>query len=298
MKSLLLTGGSGFLGKIIAKELGFQSLDLLGRNKNSGIICDLESQVPLLKYYKTIVHAAGKAHLSPTNKQESQSFFNLNVNGTSNLLKGLELNTPPEHFIYISSVAVYGLTEGTLINESQPLNAKDPYGESKIKAEEMVLNWCKANKVCLTILRPPLIAGPNPIGNLDDMIRAIKKQYYFNIGSGDIRKSMVLGSDIAKVIPLISPVGGIYNITDGYHPSIQEISFLIADQLKLRKPFSLPLALVLSISKMGSLFVGEKFPLNSGKLKKLLSELTFDDSALRKRINWAPTSILQGFKIS
>ena len=298
MKSILLTGGSGFLGKIIAKELGLHSLDILGRNKNSEIICDLEIKVPKLKHYNTIVHSAGKAHFSPNNKNESQSFFNLNVNGTGNLLKGLELNSPPNNFIYISSVAVYGLTEGNLINESNPLNANDPYGESKIKAEELIHDWCKLNNVCLTILRPPLIAGPNPIGNLGDMVNAIKKRYYFNIGTKDFRKSMVLGSDIAKVIPLISTIGGIYNITDGYHPSVREISFLIADQLKLHRPFSLPSSFINSISKTGCLLFGEKFPLNSSKMMKLLSDLTFDDSAIRKKINWNPTTILQGFKIS
>jgi hypothetical protein len=45
---------------------------------------------------------------------------------------------------------------------------------------------------CLYYLVLPLLVGENPRGNLGVMMRAIDKGYYFNIGGGKARKSMVL----------------------------------------------------------------------------------------------------------
>jgi UDP-glucose 4-epimerase len=47
-------------------------------------------------------------------------------------------NNPPEKFVFISTGAVYGLISGNLISENAPLLANDPYGKSKILAEEIL----------------------------------------------------------------------------------------------------------------------------------------------------------------
>lgn len=174
--------------------------------------------------------------------------------------------------------------------------AKDPYGLSKIQAEEVIKKWCIENKVICSILRLPLLAGVNPIGNLGAMIRGIQKGYYFNIGGGKAKKSMVLAEDVAKLIPTVASIGGVYNLTDTYHPAFNELSFNIANQLDRKKPYNIPYALAVLMARIGDV-IGTKSPINSDRLNKITSDLTFNDFKARKLLGWNPTSVLDGFKI-
>jgi len=154
---ILLTGSSGFLGQIILNQTGTDYIKTLNR-KNANYSIHLDSEVPVFnESFELVIHSAGKAHLVPKTQTEKQGFFDVNVAGTLNLLKGLENTSLPKAFVFISSVAVYGLETGTLITEDHPLLANDPYGKSKINAERLVLHWCEKNKVICTILRLPLI---------------------------------------------------------------------------------------------------------------------------------------------
>ena len=294
---LLLTGANGFLGDNIRDNCtpDFEIISV-SRNKLANITCDLSLQVPYLPEVDVVVHAAGKAHSVPRTAWEKQEFYNVNVIGTANLLKGLENSTLPKLLFFISTVAVYGRITGLLINEKESLSATDPYGLSKIKAEKIVLDWCQKNNVICSILRLPLLVGSNSPGNLGAMIKGIKKGYYFNIAGGEAQKSMVLASDVAKFILRVPEIGGIYNLTDGYHPSFCELSKNMSIQLGKSRPRNLPLWLAKGLARTGDLF-GSNAPLNSEKLNKITSTLTFDDSKARISFGWDPTPVLEGFKI-
>ena len=84
----ILTGANGFLGKHIVKELKVKPVTI-GRNSQSDIIVDLSKEIPLLPKVDLVIHSAGKAHSVPKTNIEKQSFFDVNVKGTENLLKGL-----------------------------------------------------------------------------------------------------------------------------------------------------------------------------------------------------------------
>jgi nucleoside-diphosphate-sugar epimerase len=299
---ILLTGSSGFLGKAISHNLALQFAQLLtiGRQPSNGILCDLSVEIPLLHKYniEVVIHAAGKSHVEPKTKIEKQAFFEANLKGTHNLLTALaQLPQQPKSFVFISSVSVYGLQTGLNITEEIPLLATDPYGLSKIQAEQLVIGWCKKNNVICTILRLPLLAGTNPPGNLGTMIKGIKKGYYFNIAGGKAKKSMVLASDVSKFIIKVSTLGGIYNLTDGYHPCFNELSRTISLQLGRKFVPNMPLFFAKYLAKIGDL-IGGKFPINSNKLSKIISPLTFDDTKARKAFGWNPTPVLEGFKIT
>lgn len=296
--NILLTGANGFLGRCLYNSLvGVNSFATLGRN-NTNFNLDLRNCIPFLdKSFDLVIHSAGKAHSIPKSAIDRQDFFDVNVSGTFNLLKGLENSSLPKQFIFISSVSVYGQFHGQFIREDFALSAIDPYGLSKIKAEKIIQDWCFKNKVVCTILRLPLIVGSNPPGNLGAMINGIKKGYYFNIANGQARKSMLLAVDVAKYIPTLAEVGGIYNLTDGYHPNFYELSHLIANQLDKKCIPNMPLSLAKLIAKTGDL-IGSKFPINSEKLNKITSTLTFDDSKARAAFGWNPTPVLEGFKIN
>jgi nucleoside-diphosphate-sugar epimerase len=295
----LLTGGTGFLGSFISKAISENNiLVTLSRNIGEYSIC-LDQKVPVFSdKFDLVIHAAGKAHSVPKTSLEKQVFFDVNFKGTQNLLQGLEESQSlPKAFIFISSVAVYGIDNGVNISENVPLVAKDPYGLSKIQAEQLVIEWCKKNHVICTILRLPLLAEQNPPGNLRSMIKGIQKGYYFNIARGKAKKSMVLAEDVAKSILKVAEIGGIYNLTDGYHPSFAELSNHISIQLGKGRPMHMPMWLARIIANFGDL-LGSKAPLNTNKLKKITSDLTFDDSKARVAFGWNPTLVIEGFKLN
>jgi nucleoside-diphosphate-sugar epimerase len=296
MEKVLLTGSSGFLGQNIIKCLFNYAIETLGRS-NATIIADLVYNIPLIDSVDIVIHAAGKAHLVPKTAQQAKDFYNVNVQGTINLLKCLEKPRQlPKSFIFISSVAVYGLECGKLIKEDAPLLATDPYGKSKVEAEKIIQDWCLKNNVKCTILRLPLIAGTNPPGNLKAMINGITKGYYFNIAGGKAKKSIVLAEDVAKIIPIAANIGGIYNLTDQYHPSFFELSKVIAQQLGKSQPMNIPMWIAILMAKVGDL-IGSKAPINSYKLSKIISDLTFDGSKAQKSLGWKPNQVLKEFKI-
>lgn len=295
--NILLTGSTGFLGREIIFHNSTQTVFSLNRNVGNYKF-DLSKSIPDFgfDFFDIIIHNAGKAHSVPKNELDKKVFFDVNVLGTQNLLSGLKQAVKiPKRFIFISTVAVYGIAQGEEINEKSLLLAKDPYGLSKIQAEQLVLEWCQKNNVICTILRLPLLVGENPPGNLGAMIKSIQKGYYFNIAGGKAKKSMVLAEDVAKIILKASEIGGIYNLTDGNHPDFFELSNAIAKQNSKTNPFNIPFFVAKSIAFYGDI-IGDKFPLNSNKLKKITADLTFDDTKAREILGWSPTKVIDYFK--
>jgi nucleoside-diphosphate-sugar epimerase len=296
----LITGANGFLGKIISQYIHDRGNKVitLGRTGNDINVDLARNQNSFhLPYSDVIVHAAGKAHFYPKTRADRKEFFDVNVNGTETLLNSINTTLKPRKFIFMSSVAVYGLDQGHGITEDYPLKANDSYGLSKISAEKLVEKWCKNNGIEFLILRLPLIAGPNAPGNLGKMINALKKRYYFNIDGGKAKKSVVLASDIANLIMNLPDnfESGIYNLTDGYHPSFLELSNHISSELGLKKPLNLPLWFIKPVSLFGDIF-GHNFPLNSIALKKISFDLTFNDDKARNKLGWISNFALNSFK--
>lgn len=290
---ILITGSNGFLGRLICAELENEN-EIFGLSRNLGNYkFSLEKQIPVFNNeFEVVIHAAGKAHSVPKTEIQKKEFYEVNVVGTQNLLKGLENSTLPKKFIFISSVSVYGQEIGSKIDEGHPLHATDPYGLSKIEAEKIILKWCEENNIICTIFRLPLLVGKDAPGNLGAMTKAITKGYYFNIGGGKAKKSMVLAKDVASAIMKVAPVGGIYNLTDGLHPDFNELSLAIATNKNKRRPSNLPMTAALVIGKIGDL-LGGKAPIDSSKIKKMTSDLTFDDNKAKITFDWKPQSVVE-----
>lgn len=292
-EKILITGASGFLGSEIYTYLNAQKFEIftLGRAKKSDIVCDLSKEVPPIKNKNStvVIHVAGKAHIVPKTEAEIKDFYEVNLKGTENLLESLEENLP-HTFIFISTVAVYGKETGEAIDELTKLNGKSPYAKSKILAEEKVLAFGFKNGVNIVILRLPLITGKGPLGNLGDIMRAIKKGYYFRIGNGSAKRSMVAALDIAKLIPSLFNKNGIYNLTDRRHPSFKKIdSYIGAYYGKSIK--KMPVWFFTILSKIGDVI--PFFPLNSLKFNKMTKSLTFSDDKAVAELNWNPDNALK-----
>lgn len=291
----LITGASGFLGKVLIDVLAQDNvISALARSEGNQLRVDLAEDIPKFNdaAYQTVVHASGKAHVIPKTKEQAQQFYDVNLTGTINLIRGLEqLQALPKEFVFISTVAVYGREEGENIDEHHPLNGITPYAKSKIQAEEFLASWCAKHNIVLTILRLPLIVAPDPPGNLGAMVRLMKRGLYMGIGSGNVRKSMVLADDVARFIPVVKSIGGTYNLTDGHHPAMAALENAIAQRLKKRNPFRLPDGVVRIMAKVGDM-LGDKAPLTTAKFTKLTASLTFSD-ARAKAVGWNPRPVIK-----
>ncbi len=298
MNNLLFTGASGFLGNNILLNLQmFFDVKTMGLTSNDTYNINIANTVPSLnESFDVVLHAAGKAHMVPKTESEKNAFFDVNFQGTVNLCKALEISGVPKAFIFISTVAVYGLEFGENITEEHPLNGDTPYALSKIQAEEYLTDWCARNNVTLGIIRPSLIAGPNPPGNLGDMIRGIKTGKYLSIAGGKARKSVLMVEDIDRLILPLMEKGGIYNVCDDSQPTFRELENLISKQLGLKTPLSIPYWLAKSMALVGDL-LGKKAPINSLKLKKITESLTFSNEKAKRELNWQPLNVLDNFKI-
>lgn len=302
--NFLLTGASGFLGNYCLPVLAAQpgTLYTLGRRQPAGvgaqqhIRANLATDVPVLpQALDTVVHVAGLAHT--IGQAADSQHFEVNAEGTRHLLRALQQSGMPRQFVYISTVAVYGLVQGENITEDQPIRPTTAYGTSKAKAEEWILEWCARHGVGCCILRLPLVYGPQAPGHWQQMIEAMQRGRYFQIGQGTARKSMVAAADVAAFLPQAFTLQGIYHLTDGVHPTLAEVHAALAGQLRVPPPTRIPFWLAQSIAQLGSglnALLGKSiFPLHRATLQKLTLPLTFSDAKVRAAATWNPGSVVE-----
>lgn len=295
---VLFTGASGFLGNNVRPILEeMYDVETVGLTLQDSYTVNIAKEVPkMCARYDIVLHAAGKAHSVPKTEAEKQLFFDVNLQGTKNLCAALEKVGLPRAFVFISTVAVYGCEYGENITEEYPLNGSTPYAISKRLAEEYLRKWCFEHNVILGIIRPSLIAGPNPPGNLGAMITGIRGGKYFSIAGSKARKSVLMVHDIATLVPLLVAKGGTYNVCDSYQPSFRELETVICRQLGKSLPISIPYWVAKAMALIGDC-LGKKAPINSLKLKKMTNSLTFSNEKAVRELGWKPTSVLKNFKI-
>ena len=123
------------------------------------------------------------------------------------------------------------------------------------------------------------------------MIEGIRNRKYFSIGNANAKKSIVWAADIAKILPVVTAEGGTFNLTDGYDPTFTELETGIAKAINAKRVRKLPYFAAKLLAVVGDI-VGKKAPINSNKLKKITSTLTFDSSRAIKILNWKPIMVL------
>lgn len=270
------------LGRFLCHQFKNCNITTLGLDSNNNIVCDLANIQPT--FYSTfsmVVHAAGV-----TNEANAVS---VNYNGTVNLCNSLS-QTPPQHFVYISSVQVYGCSQGQDFDETTPTYPITQYGISKLKAEQYLQQWCARHNVVLTILRPALIMGTGMKGTLKSMVKSISNGYYFHIKGNDAHRSIVHAIDVAKAAHLLAPIGGIYNLTDNIHPSVHDLAEAIASRIGGKRIYTLPSWAINMVAHIGDI-LGKLVPLNTKRLSQLTSTLTFDSSLISRTIDWKPLNV-------
>jgi 2-alkyl-3-oxoalkanoate reductase len=170
MKHVLVTGGSGFLGRAIVKLLADRNIHIrtLARNKYptlapleveqvQGDIADVAVVIKACNGIDTIFHTAAKAGIWGSYHQ----FYQTNVIGTQNILAACKTN-PDINLIYTSSPSVvFDGQDMKGVDESipYPKKFKAHYPKTKAMAEQSVL-MASRNGLKAIILRPHLVWGP------------------------------------------------------------------------------------------------------------------------------------------
>jgi len=300
---VLVTGGAGFLGGYVLdalRESGDEpvALDRAGVAGYEEVLrVNLVEGPPDLGGFqpRTVIHLAGLAHMVPRGEVAGRRFYEVNVGGTKNLLLGLEQAAElPEALVFVSTVAAYGVEEGEALDEDAPRNAVDPYGESKRQAEDLLVEWGERMGVRIGIVRLPLVAGRGAPGNLGAMVSALLRGRYLGIGRGDTRRSMVLAADVARTLPKVAEMGGVFHLTDGHHPSFVELEDSLCRALGRTPPRRLPVVAARMLAAAGDAAgtVGLGAPFSSHTLKKMTSTLTFSDERARRELGWRPSRVV------
>ncbi len=270
----------------------------MGRSHFDDVKWDMASDslpdLDIIDQIDRVIHIAGKAHSVPRNTKEEQLFFTVNYHGTIKLLHGIDNwvlknnSMYPRQFIFISSVSVYGLDAGENISEDYPCQPQTPYGKSKLQAEESVLEWGRQHGIAILILRLPLIWGEEAPGNLGAMEKAIRKGYYFRIGSGEAVRSMVDIHELAVFMAnLKGDEQGIYNMVS-CNVSYNEIEQYFGKKYN-RRIKVIPRGFAKFLAKIGDRV--STFPLDSYRLNKMENLLTFDSSLAIEKIGWIGTEL-------
>lgn len=232
--SIVVTGGSGFLGKAIVQRLAFiEEVDLilplrascnaLPRGVKTTRISDIDGQSDwkeALCGADLVVHAAARVHVMREQAPDALAAFRkVNVEGTLNLARQAA-DAGVKRFIFISSIKVNG--EGTLAGvpytaEDVPAPS-DPYGISKFEAEQGLKALAMVTDMEVVIIRPVLVYGPGVKANFLNMIWWLYKGIPLPFGAVRNRRSFVFLDNLIDFI-----------VTCLDHPAAANQTFLVSD---------------------------------------------------------------------
>lgn len=226
-KKVLITGGCGFLGVHLARQLlkknyevtlfdiaPLDAKDLIGKVKHiKGDIRNKNDVGDAIRNKAYIVHTAAALPIL----REKKIIFGVNINGTKNVLDSA-LQNKVKRFIFISSTAVYGIPRHLPEKETNPLDPIGYYGESKIAGEKLCLDYVKKG-LSINILRPKSFLGPERLGVFELWFEAIyRNKGVFILGNGNNRYQLLAVSDVVNAIikAMESKIDGeIFNIGAG-----------------------------------------------------------------------------------
>ncbi len=169
---LLVTGAAGFIGNHFCKaaylaghivfgiddnSLGTRPVEKWGYSIQASISeKDVISKICLENNIEAVVHFAGRSAIRES-INNPELYSRTNYEGTSALLEGIR-NTGVDYFIFSSSSTVYGESDQLYISESAPLNPINPYGQTKLACETLLLQ----QELKVAILRYFSVVGEDP----------------------------------------------------------------------------------------------------------------------------------------
>lgn len=300
---ILLTGATGFVGRSLVKRL--LACDLYARQ----IVCSVrngkapeldgveqmiisaidkrQNWVDILKDVNVVVHCAARVHvMSEAALDPLAEFRRINVEGTLRLAQqAAEVGV--QRFVFISSIKVNGeATEFGHPFTADDLPApQDPYGVSKMEAEQGLRELSFQTGMEVVIIRPPLVYGCGVKANFASMMRWLKGGIPLPLGAiTSNRRSLVYVENLVDLISVCVD-----------HPNAANQTFLVSDDedvstttllRKMAKALGCPVRLISlspTLIKLAAKCIGKP-----GIADRLCGSLQVDITKTKELLGWKP----------
>lgn len=208
-KSVLITGGTGFLGCHLARLLlkkGYKitlydlapldAKDLIGKvTAVQGDIRDKTKLTKTLEHSTYVIHAAAALPI----QLKKEAIFSTNIDGTKTVLEAA-LQQKVKRVVFISSTAMYGVPKHLPETEESPLDPIGFYGQSKMAGEKLCKQY-EQKGLEINIIRPKTFLGPERLGVFQLWFEAIYTgKPVFILGQGNNLYQLLAVSDVADIV--------------------------------------------------------------------------------------------------
>ena len=293
MASILVTGANGFVGSALCRTLQVRGETLVGAvRQGAGIgqvsIGNLDGKTDwrmALAGCDSVIHLAARVHvMSDKDEDPLRAYREVNVDGTLNLARQA-VQAGVRRFVFVSSVKVNGESTTT-----QPFRSSDvpmpcdPYGQSKMEAEQALQQLGRETGLEVVIVRPPLVYGPGVKANFLNLIKLVQKGVPLPFGSISNFRSMVALDNLVDLLIVCSKhpdaPGNIFMVSDGADMGIKELVTKIANAMNKRLWLvPVPVGLMIGAAKL----LGKQ-----GVVDRLLGSLQVDIAHTQATLAWQP----------
>ncbi|WP_108664108.1 NAD-dependent epimerase/dehydratase family protein [Euzebya rosea] len=224
---VLVTGGSGFIGRSLVDELLRRGTDVVNLDPvpgpgrwTPGDVRDLPADLPTVD---AVVHVAGLAGGgSPTDAE----LHGVNADGTARVVDHA-VRTGVRRLVLISSIAVLGPSEQPL-DESAPPRPTGAYGRSKLLAERAVTRAAHETGIEVAIVRPGYVFGHDNRGNFGRMVAAIRSGRFAVPGRRDTLKAGIYLPDLVGLLVRLLDAASPPPLVHAVYPDTPTLGALVA----------------------------------------------------------------------
>jgi nucleoside-diphosphate-sugar epimerase len=246
-----------------------------------------------LRGIEVVVHLAARAHIMRPQAGSDPGFMATNVEGTRVLMEEAAA-AGVRKLIFFSSVKAVGEENSLPWTEDVVPRPVDPYGVSKLRAEETVRELGATSGIGTVILRLPLAYGPWMKGNMLRLFEAVKHSIPLPLLTIENRRSMVFSENAAEAVHCVirSPdsVDQTFFVSDGSDLSTPELLRAVGIALgETPSLFAMPEGILRAAGRFAD-FLAPALPLpvNGEIVQRLLGSLTVDISKLRRLAGYRP----------
>lgn len=297
MKTVLVTGASGFIGSILCKRLsenGFKvkavyrpSAKTIPEYVNPVFVDSIDKDTQwkqILEDVSIVIHAAARVHMMKDSSENPlEEYRKINYYGTVKLAEEA-IKNGVQLFIHLSTAKVAGDGKKSSYKESDPEMPMDPYGVSKLESERKLMELSRESCMRVVNLRLPLVYGPGVKANFLNLMNLVKKKLPLPLKKIDNKRSLLYVENLCHAILTLidndSRLSSVYYLSDNSDISSEELVRKIAHAMECKIClFFIPLPLMLFIAKL------------TGKTKvldRLAGSFTVDASKFRNELNWDP----------